>query len=195
MDSTAVTHVVPDVVTHTVINDPTMQGLAWVAGIVALIIAIGKPIRDYIRQERRAAKEDTVGAARSSAEVALYTQLAEQIKEYRAIADAAFRERNELIQRVAALEARAKDFQEAQEEIAKLQANLGAKDRLIQDLIAKSAEERQQFLRLIQDKEREIQEREERISVLEKKIRIMEEELLKWRPVSTSTNQENPNVP
>lgn len=41
-------------------HDPLLVGLAWVLGIVTLLIAIGKPIRDYLRTEKRADKVDLV---------------------------------------------------------------------------------------------------------------------------------------
>lgn len=165
---------VPDVVTPSLMGDPTLQGLAWVVGIVSLVIAIGKPIRDYIRQERRASKDDVVGDARSAAEVVLYNHLSEQVKEYRGIADAAFRERNELIQRVAALEVKSSDLEVAKDLIERLKVRLDEKDAQIQSLIKQASEERLQFLKVLSDKDSEIQKREERISVLEGKTRDLE---------------------
>lgn len=165
---------VPDVITPSLMGDPTLQGLAWVVGIVSLVIAIGKPIRDYIRQERRASKDDVVGAARSAAEVVLYNHLSEQVKEYRMIADAALRERNDLIQRVAALEVRSSDLEVAKDLIERLKVRLDEKDAQIQALITQASEERVQFLKVLSDKDSEIQKREERISVLEGKTRDLE---------------------
>lgn len=165
---------VPDVITPSLMGDPTLQGLAWVVGIVSLVIAIGKPIRDYIRQERRASKDDVVGAARSAAEVVLYNHLSEQVKEYRMIADAALRERNELIQRVAALEVRSSDLEVAKDLIERLKVRLDEKDAQIQALITQASEERVQFLKVLSEKDSEIQKREERISVLGGKTRDLE---------------------
>lgn len=165
---------VPDVVTPSLMGDPTLQGLAWVVGIVSLVIAIGKPIRDYIRQERRASKDNVVGDARSAAEVVLYNHLSEQVKEYRMIADAAFRERNELIQRVAALEVRSSDLEVAKDLIDRLKVRLDEKDAQIQALITQASEERVQFMKILSEKDSEIQKREERISVLEGKTRDLE---------------------
>lgn len=165
---------VPDVVTPSLMGDPLLQGLAWVVGVVSLVIAIGKPIRDYIRQERRASKEDVVGAARSAAEVVLYTHLSEQVKEYRMIADAAFRERNELIQRVAALEVRSSDLEVAKDLIDRLKVRLDEKDAQIQSFLTQASEERGQFMKILSEKDSEIQKREERISVLEGKTRDLE---------------------
>ncbi len=164
----------PDVVTPSLMGDPTLQGLAWVVGIVSLVIAIGKPIRDYIRQERRASKDDVVGAARSAAEVVLYNHLSEQVKEYRGIADAAFRERNELIQRVAALEVKSSDLEVAKDLVDRLKVRLDEKDAQIQSLIKQASEERLQLMKILSEKESEIQKREERISVLGGKTRDLE---------------------
>lgn len=137
-------------------SDPTLVGLAWVLGIVTLVIAIGKPIRDYLRQENRQDKIDVVGDARSSAEAVLYNHLAEQVTEYRRIADEAFRERNALISRVAALEAKAAELEQARLLTVQLQAHLSEKDAQIQALLDNAAVERNQFIGMLRDKDAEI---------------------------------------
>lgn len=163
MNQTAINETVQQVAQH----DPTITGLAWVVGVVAMIIAIGKPIRDYIRQERRHHKDDRVVDARSSAEATLYNHLSEQVKEYRGIADSAFRERNDLVTRVAALEARAEDLEGARELIGKLKSKLESKDQYLEKLLAQAAEERTKFLTILQAKEQELMRKDERIESLE----------------------------
>lgn len=142
--------------------DPVLVGLAWLLGIVTFIIAIGKPIRDYLRQENRADKADIVGDAKSSAEAVLYNHLAEQVTEYRRIADEAFRERNTLISRVAALEAKAAELDRARELTEQLQLLLVDKDAHIQELLASASSERTQFLLMIQARDDQITAMERR---------------------------------
>lgn len=148
-------------------SDPLMLGLAGIVGVVTLVIAIGKPIRDYLRQEKRQDKADIVGDARSSAEAVLYNHLSEQVTEYRRIADEAFRERNALISRVAALEAKAVELEQARALTSQLQAYLSEKDAQLQALLASAAEERKEFLAILRDKDTEIQRRDIRIAELE----------------------------
>ena len=104
----------------------------------------------------------------------LYNHLSEQVKEYRGIADAAFRERNELIQRVAALEVKSSDLEVAKDLVDRLKVRLDEKDAQIQSLIKQASEERLQLMKILSEKESEIQKREERISVLEGKTRDLE---------------------
>lgn len=153
---TATTAAVASAAPSGVQSDPLMIGLAWFAGIVTLAIAVGKPIKDYLRSENRQDKVDLVGDARSSAEAVLYNHLAEQVTEYRRIADEAFRERNALISRVAALEAKAIELDQARALTAELQVRLADKDAQIQALIAASSLERAEFLSILRVKDNEI---------------------------------------
>lgn len=173
--ATALTTVAADTaVAQQIAHDPIITGLAWIVGIVVLLIAIGKPIRDYVRGEKREDKKDVVGDAKTSAEAALYNHLSQQVEQYRKIADQAFRERNDLVQRVAALEAKAEDLADAKAVIEKLKARLDRKDDEIQLLLTQSAEERRQFLEILRNKESEISKRDERILSLETRQRELE---------------------
>lgn len=153
---TATTAAVASTTPSGVQSDPLMIGLAWFVGIVTLAIAVGKPIKDYLRSENRQDKVDLVGAAKSSAEAVLYNHLAEQVTEYRRIADEAFRERNALISRVAALEAKAIELDQSRALTADLQVRLAEKDAQIQALIAASSLERAEFLSILRVKDNEI---------------------------------------
>lgn len=160
-------------------QDPLLVGLAWVAGIVALVVAIGKPIRDYLRSDKRDSAADQVIDAKAGAEAVLYTHLAEQVSQYRTIADAAYKERNDLIQRVGSLEAKAQDLVDARASIENMKARLEEKDRQIRELLSQSADERKQFLAILQAKDAEITRRDERILSLETRQRELEMRLVK----------------
>lgn len=173
--ATALTTAATDtIVANTITHDPIISGLAWVVGIVVLIIAMGKPLRDYVRGEKREDKKDVVVDAKSSAESVLYNHLSDQVSQYRKIADQAFRERNDLIQRVAALEAKAEDLVDAKAVIEQLKIRLDKKDDEIQLLLAQSADERKQFLEILCNKESEISKRDERILSLENRQKELE---------------------
>lgn len=160
-------------------SDPVTVGLMWVVGIVALAISIGKPIRDYLRGEKKASKEDKVDDAKSSAETVLYNHLADQVTQYRNIADQAFRERNDLIKRVSALEAKAEDLADAREVIERLKVKLEDKDTKIELLLAQGAEERKRFLDIISWKDTELAKANDRIVSLETRQRELELRLTK----------------
>lgn len=183
---------IPDVLTH----DPTILQLTWAVAIVSLIVTIGKPIRDYLRGERKAGKEEKVDDAKNNAETVLYTHLSEQVSQYRTLADQAFRERNDLIGRVAALESKSAALDDANSLIDRLkhkldqkdietQKRLDKKDEEIQRLIAQAADERSQFLSILQSKEREISRRDERICVLENGLKELELRLVRGEQVIT----------
>lgn len=167
-------------------QDPLLVGLAWIVGIVTLLIAIGKPIKDYLRGEKRATGEDRVEDAKSTAETILYNHLAEQVRQYREIADRAFNERNSLVERVAALEAKTVILDDTKAALERLKlkledkdAKLEAKDAEIRRLLEQSAEERRQFLHILTIKDSEIAKRDERITALEQRQRELELRLAK----------------
>lgn len=174
-------------------SDPILSGLAWVAAIVAAIIAIGLPIRNYVRGEHRATAEDKVGDARASAESTLYLHLAEQVSQYRTIADKAYQERNALVDRVARLEEVTKVIDEAKVTMERMKAKLEYKDMKLEEkdqelkkLISQSNDERKQFLAILQAKDAEIARRDERIMSLEERLRELEVRLGKDEQRMTS---------
>lgn len=160
-------------------QDPVTQGLMWVLAIVILAIAAGKPIKDYLRGEKRADKEDKVGDAKTDAESVLYNHLAQQVTQYREIADQAFRERNDLIKRVSALEAKAEDLVDARNVIERLKVKLEEKDGKIELLLAQGTEERRRFLDIITAKDNELSRASQRIVALEDRQRELEMRLTK----------------
>lgn len=150
-------------------GDPVVTGLAWVGGIVAAILAVGVPIRDYLRREKRADASDAALGAKSEAEATLYQHMSEQLREYRELADRAFAERNDIIGRVAALEHNAQALAEAQGMIDTLRRKLDTKDAELQRILTESAEERRRFLDILEAKDAEIAHRDATIRDLEQR--------------------------
>lgn len=165
------------------LNDPVFGLLTWVVALVALIISIGKPIKDYLRGEHREDKKDKVIDSKANAESVMYDQLSSQVAQYRQMADTAYRERNDLIQRVGALEAKAEDLVEQKQLVEKLKIRLDKKDEDIHGLLAQATEERQQFLAILKAKDAEIAKRDDRILMLERGLRELEMRLMKEEKV------------
>lgn len=158
-------------------NDPVYLGLAWIIGIVVLLLAIGKPLKDYLRQEKRSDKEDQVDVAKAGAESILYTHLAEQISQYRQIVDTSFKERNDLVKQVADLQSHSREHEYQKALVEKLKSRLDQKDQQLKTLLEQTAEERGRFLMILQGKEQEILRRDERIYKLEQWLKEMETRL------------------
>lgn len=165
------------------LNDPVFGLLTWVVALVALIISIGKPIKDYLRGEHREDKKDKVIDSKANAESVMYDQLSSQVAQYRQMADTAYRERNDLIQRVGALEAKAEDLVVQKQLVEKLKIRLDKKDEDIHGLLAQATEERQQFLAILKAKDAEIAKRDDRILMLERGLRELEMRLMKEEKV------------
>lgn len=156
------------------LNDPVFGLLTWVVALVALIISLGKPIKDYLRGEHREDKKDKVNDSKANAESSMYDQLSSQVAQYRELANTAYRERNDLIQRVGALEAKAEDLVEQKQLVEKLKDRLDKKDEEIRDLLAQATDERKQFLAILNAKDAEIAKRDDRILLLERGLRELE---------------------
>lgn len=161
------------------LNDPVVATLVWVAVVIGCIVAIAKPIKDWLRGERREDKVDKVQESKAEAESGLYTHLSTQVAQYRAIADQAFKERNDLIQRVGALEVKAEDLVEQKRLVEKLKERLDQKDEELRRLLQQSAEERSRFLTILELKDAELAKKEERIVLLEQGLRELEMRLLR----------------
>lgn len=186
MNGAVVETAVTQAASQGVFHDPLILGLAWVVGLVTLLLAIGKPLRDYVRGERRDDRTDQVGDAKASAESTLYQHLSEQVKQYREIADTAFKERNALVERVARLEEKTALFEETKTALDRLKARLNEKDAKLEEkdaeirrLIQQAAEERSKFLAILTQKDTEIAKRDERILSLEQRQRELEIRLAK----------------
>lgn len=170
---------IPKDVNTSLLHEPIFGLLTWVVALVALIISIGKPIKDYLRGEHREDKKDKVNDAKANAESSMYDQLSSQVSQYRELANTAYRERNDLIQRVGALEAKAEDLVEQKRLTEKLKERLDKKDDEIRALLAQSTEERRQFLAILNAKDAEIAKRDDRILMLERGLRELETRLLR----------------
>lgn len=168
-----------DSVPYMIAHDPMVIQLTWVVAVITLVFGIGKPIRDYLKSEKREAKVDVVTDAKSDAETVLYNHLSDQINQYRKVADEAFKDRTNLIMRVAALEAKTEDLAEQKALVEKLKIRLDKKDEEIQLLLSQAADERKQFLAILQSKENEIAKRDERILILEQRTQELEIRLMK----------------
>lgn len=155
-------------------QDPVYQILTWTIAIVALAISVGKPIKDYLRGEKREDKKDRVEDSKAKAESVMYDQLAEQVLQYRHIADTAYKERNDLIQRVGVLEAKTETLAEQKQLVERLKEILDRKDEEIRSLMAQAAEDRKQFLEILNTKDIEIAKRDDRILMLERGLRELE---------------------
>jgi len=156
------------------VQEPIVQGLTWVAGLVAILFGIGKPIRDYIKREKRDTAEGAALDARSNAETVLYTHLSNQITEYRNLAEIATSERNELIKRVAALESTIRDTSNLEELLDHLKKKLDEKDLKIETCLSEWSVERKKFLDILSAKEEELSRRDQRIYALETRQRELE---------------------
>lgn len=162
------------VVGDTNTGDPLMQALGWLVVLSILALALFKPLRDMLRSDRRDSQSEVVDSAKIQAESTLYNHLADQVKQYREIADGAFRERNDLIARVAKLEEQTKVLEEYRITLDRMKAKLEEKDAEIRSLVAQAAEERKQFMTLLVTKDKEISRRDERILALEDRQKDLE---------------------
>lgn len=137
------------VLASTATDDPFVSFLKWVS-VIALVLLVGaKPVMAYIRQQNDVSNQNK----KDDAEGALYTHLAEQVREYRKLADTAFNERNNLLVRVTELEMRVSQFAEAKEQISLMQERLSMKDEIIANMVQQGAEERTRFLQILEAKD------------------------------------------
>lgn len=165
----AITGVPPQVA-----SDPFVTGLIWVVVLVFLLIAIAKPVRDYLRADKRDSNDIKADEAKTNAEKVLYEHLSEQVREYRTIADTAYTERNELFSKVHSLETLVGEMTVTKEANANMRGRLDRKDEEIQSLIWEAAEERKTFLEILMKKDTEITKRDQRIAVLEQRVHELE---------------------
>lgn len=163
------------------ITNPVLTTLLIIVAVVVAAIAIGVPIKDYLRRDKRETGVDQVADAVAGAGAGLYQHLSEQLGQYREIADRAFAERNLLIERVARLEERDAQFDALKTSYDRLKERLDEKDRKLEEkdeelrnILAASSDERNQFLEIIRRKDTDIISRDERILKLEEGYRQLE---------------------
>lgn len=151
-------------------SDPVLQAIAWLVAVVIALLAIGKPLKDYVRGERRNSKVDMVDDAKSAAEATLYTHLSEQVTQYRMLADSAFQQNAELNHRIAVLEAAEKDHARVASVVDKMKKKLDEKDAAIASLMREASEDRNRFFRILEAKEDQITSLEKRQRELEARL-------------------------
>ena len=157
-------------------NDTLISnGVAVMGGSAAAFLYAAYLVQRFVRRYNR----DIAENMKDRAEGDLYRQLAEQVKEYRQIADTAFKERNDLLVRVVKLEGLVAGHGEVAALVSKLKTRLDEKDETIQKLLAQSSEERRKFLDILTAKDSEIAKRDERIVSLETRQRELEIRLAK----------------
>lgn len=128
-------------------NDPIFAGLAWVLGVIVLLIAIAKPIMGMVRQYQSNRAE----SAKDGADEALYKQLKEQIeinsRDIRNLID----ERNRWHEEAINLRSRVTQLEEAKLTIERMKQKLDEKDELLRE---RDAENRRLMYEIIQLKDR-----------------------------------------
>ena len=130
-------------------NDPFIDFMKWAVAILLLILVGAKPLLSYIRQSSEVKADNS----KDNAEGVLYTHLAEQVREYRALADEAIDERNKLLIRVTEMEYRMEQFAEMQARFVSIQRRIEKKDETISMLIAQGNEERVKFMQILEAKD------------------------------------------
>lgn len=160
-------------------GDPVLEAAKWVFFILILLGAASAPFMMILHKKNKDKNENQIESAISGAGSSLYNQLIRQVEEYRQIADKAFKERNDLFERVSKLEAMAESFKEAKIIVDRLRVKLDLKDQEIRNLLAQGAEERAKFLTILTNKDNEIIRRDHRIGVLEKDMHALEKRLAK----------------
>lgn len=137
-------------------GDPFVQGLKWLAIVVLLVFGAVTVVLRVWTNHRRDSSETGLDESISRAGASLYSQLSQQVIDARTIADKAFQERNDLLVRVVKLEGQMDRFVEVQELNRRLRAKLDEKDERIEELLAQSSIDRQEFLQALRSKDAQI---------------------------------------
>jgi chromosome segregation ATPase len=130
-----------------------------------------------LRKSRVSAAQSHADVSIASAEAVLYQHLSEQITAYREIADRAMTERNQMVDRIARLEAASDAFAEAKVTMSRMAKRLEDQDAQITKLLADFTEERKTLLAILQDKDGAIAQRDQRILALETRQSELERRL------------------
>lgn len=147
-----------------------MEAVKWVFFLLVMIGVAAVPFMMILNKKNKDRNENQIESAISGAGSTLYSQLVKQVDEYRHIADKAFKERNDLFERVTKLENMAIQFSETKELVTLLRSKLDAKDQEIRDLLLASTVERSKFLEVLSLKDSEIIRRDIRIEQLEHNV-------------------------
>ena len=149
-------------------GDPVLEATKWVVLIVMLIGAMAVPFMMLLNKKTKDENENALESSISKVGSTLYDQLGKQVEEYRLAADAANRERNELILKSARLEAQLIALEPVNELVERLRAKLDVKDGEIKGLLEQGLLERTQFMNMVTAKDGDISKRDDRIYQLEK---------------------------
>lgn len=159
-------------------HDSTFVGLLWVIAILIAMLVIAVPLIELSKRIRSDSKE----ANKDKAEKSLYSMMEEQLARAQSIADQAFSEKDALILRVGALEAKGSRADDLEALVLRLKDKLDSKDEELRTALKDAAEDRkvhaaaqQRFLDILAEKERGIADRDNRNAQLE--ARVLELEL------------------
>jgi predicted RNase H-like nuclease (RuvC/YqgF family) len=128
-------------------HDPVFVGLAWVLGILVMVLAIAKPIMGMVRQYQT----NKADGARDSADETLYTKLKEQIEINSADIRKLIDERNHWHGEYLTLKARVTHLEGCEAAMERMKTKLDSKD---EDLRERDAENRKLMLEIISLKDR-----------------------------------------
>lgn len=169
-----------DAVVHIPTNgDPVLEAAKWVFLILIWVGILSLPFLTIMNKKNKDRNENTVESAIAGAGSTLYSQLVKQMEEYRTIANTAYQERNDLIERVGKLEAIAEQYRATKEVVERLRVKLDLKDQEIRKLLDEGAKERETFLAILTKKDSEIIRRDERILTLERSMHELELRLIR----------------
>ncbi len=164
--ATATVNAVAAAAPHMIEHDPLLDFVKW-ASVILLVLLVGaKPLMSYVRQQNDISNQNR----KDDAEGVLYTHLAEQVREYRALADTAFNERNSLLIRVTELELRVEQFVATKEQLVIMQERIEKKDEVIASLVQQGMEERTKFLAILVAKDAQYADLEKAHRALEARV-------------------------
>ena len=173
-----------------------LEATKWVVIILIIAVSASIPFMMLMNKKTRDKNENALETAISDVGSTLYNQLSKQVEDYRAAADVASKERNDLVIRVAKLEAQIVALEPLKETVTRLRDKLDAKDVEIKGLLDQGLEERRQFMTMLSNKDGDIARRDARIAQLEKvttalQVRLARDEAL----TALTTDTINPKNP
>lgn len=155
-------------------GDPVVDAAKWVALILVILGSATYPFMLFMRKKNRDNSESLLESTISKTGSTLYTQLLSQVEEYRKIAESATKERQQLFDRIHALELEAAEHKHNMAVYRASSEKLAQKDADIASLITQAAAEREKFLDVLKEKENAITLRDARILQLEQSVRALQ---------------------
>lgn len=128
-------------------HDPVFVGLAWLLGILFMIVALAKPFMGMVRQYRR----DNADNARDKADEAVYARLKEQIEQNSTDIRNLIDERNKWHEEAIELRARVTQLESCEQLVKRMKEKLDEKDSQLRD---REDENRRLMYEIIQLKDR-----------------------------------------